>query len=91
MAQQELSSEEMYGISKRINKELEIFPLHTHSAICEMVKVGLQHRQLAGQIAHQQAKQEQENRILAIREHEMQQQQDKAAIRELGPLPPLQN
>lgn len=81
----------MYGISKKINEELEIFPLHTHSAICEMVKVGLQHRQLAGQIAHQQGQQEQQDRVLKLREHEMKMEQDRAdqaAIRDIGLVPP---
>jgi hypothetical protein len=53
--QQNLSSNEMYGIAKRINNELEEFPMHTHSAIVEMVRVGMQHRNLTMQ-ADQNAK-----------------------------------
>jgi hypothetical protein len=45
----ELSSAEMYGIAKKFTGEIEAFPLHTHSAIVEMVKVGIQHRQIGAQ------------------------------------------
>lgn len=71
MAQQELSSDEMYGIAKKFNRELEQLPMHTHSAICELIRVGMQHRNLAMQAAAQAAGIEQQNKALKIREQEV--------------------
>jgi hypothetical protein len=68
MAQQELSSSEMYGIAKRINNELEVLPMHTHSAICEMIRVGMQHRNLAMQAAANAENNARQERALAIQE-----------------------
>lgn len=68
MPQQEISSAEMYGIAKRINNELEAFPMHTHSAICEMVRVGMQHRNLAMQDADRREANERQERTLRIQE-----------------------
>jgi hypothetical protein len=76
MAAQELAPEELYGIAKRIDRELEALPLHTHSAICEMVRCGMQHRQLAMQAAHQQEQKDQQTRQLNLQEQHMKMQQD---------------
>lgn len=73
MAKQELTSDEMYGIAKKFNREMEEFPLHTHSAITELIRCGMQHRQLAMKAEAQEQQIAQENRVLAIREHEMEQ------------------
>jgi hypothetical protein len=78
MAQQELSSEEIYGIAKRINKELEVTPMHTHSAICEMIRVGMQHRNLAMQAQNNADQKEQQDRVLAIQEHQVRMQREQA-------------
>lgn len=72
MAQQQLSSNEMYGIAKKINNELEQFPMHTQSAIVEMVRVGMQHRNLAQQAELQAAQQAQQERMLKIQEQQTQ-------------------
>jgi hypothetical protein len=78
MAMQELSSEELYGIAKRINKELEAFPMHTHSAILEMARVGMQHRNLAMQAQNNAEQKEQQDRVLAIQEHQVRMQREQA-------------
>ncbi len=75
MPQQEISSEEMFGISKRINKELEVLPLHTHLAIIQMVKVGSEHRNKAMEFAHMTQQNDQQERIIRLKEYEMQQAQ----------------
>lgn len=36
----------MYGIAKKFNKEMEDLPIYTHSAVVEMIRVGMQHRDL---------------------------------------------
>lgn len=77
MAQQELTSAEMYGIAKRINTELEALPLHTHAAIVEMVTVGKAHRNLVLQHASKVAQEDQQERIIKIKEFEMEQAQKK--------------
>jgi hypothetical protein len=74
MAQQQLSSDEMYGIAKKINRELEQFPMHTHSAIVEMVRVGMQHRNLGMQADVQAKQQEQQERMLKMQEQQQQAQ-----------------
>lgn len=87
--QQELSSDEMYGIGKRINRELEAFPLHTHGAIMQMVTVGFQHRNEVMKHAHMQQQQDAQERILRIKEHEMDMQRqanEQNAAAALGPL-----
>ena len=62
----------MYGIAKKFNQECEAFPMHTHSAIVEMVRVGMQHRNLKLQ-AEQNAKQaEQQERVLKVQEQQME-------------------
>lgn len=87
MDQQEISSAEIFGIAKKWATEMQGLPLHTHSAIVEMVKVDMQHRQLAMQKAHQKAQEDQQERILRIKESEMeraqqaQSEKDAAAMR----------
>lgn len=91
MAQQELTSDEMFGIAKKFNRELEQFPMHTHSAICEMVRVGMQHRNLAMQDSDRREANDRQERTLKLQEQHMQMQQDaaeKAAIGKIGLVPP---
>ena len=85
---QELSSEEIYGIAKKINLQLEPFKLHTHSAIIEMVRVGLQHRQLDCERQNKTKMDDERARALTLQEqhtqlqmHEMQLQQRQQAER----------
>ena len=92
MAQQEITSEEMYGIAKRVNRELEVFPMHTHSAICEMIRVGMQHRNLAMQDAVRREQADKQERALKMQETQMKMAQDaanrtSAAQMGLGPVP----
>jgi hypothetical protein len=91
MAQQEMSASEMFGIGKRINAELEQFPMHTHSAIVEMVRVGMQHRNLAMQAAAQEAQKEMQEKQLAMQQQMLDhqaKQADRAAIEKIGLVPP---
>lgn len=91
MAMQELSPSELYGISKRIDAELEQLPMHTHSAIVEMVRVGMQHRNLAMQAAAQEAQKDQQERALQMQQQMLdaqQKQADRAAIEKIGLVPP---
>ena len=68
--EQQLTPDEMYGIAKKINRDLEQFPMHTHSAMVEMIRVGMQHRNLALQAAEQQHQKEQQERVLKIQEQQ---------------------
>ena len=86
MAQQEIPSNELFGIAKRINSELEALPLHTHAAIVQMVTVGKDHRNLALQRAHQQEQQDQQERIIRIKEAEMQHAQAEQTRRDAAAL-----
>lgn len=91
MAIQEIKSDEVFGIAKKMNRELEALPLHTHSAIAELVKVGVQHRNLAMQHASQQEQKSQQERVLAIQEHQIQMQKDaaqKQAVAGMALVPP---
>jgi hypothetical protein len=69
---QEITSEVMYGIAKKFNKEMEAFPLHTHSAIVELVRVGMQHRSLAAQREEAERKQEQDDEIVKHRGQQLE-------------------
>jgi hypothetical protein len=91
MAQQEITNDEMYGITKKISRELEALPLHTHHAIVELLKVGKDHRNLAMQFANQQEQKTQQERVLAIQEAQIQMQKEaaqKQAITQIGLVPP---
>ena len=66
--QQEITSDELFGIAKKVNRELETLPLHTHSAIVNMITTGMQHRQLAMQAANQQEQMALKDRSLRIQE-----------------------
>lgn len=73
MALQEITSDEIFGIAKKFNRELDALPMHTHSAICEMVRVGMQHRNLAMQDADRREKADREERVLKIQEYQIEQ------------------
>jgi len=91
MATQELSSNEIFGIAKKFNAEIEQFPMHTHSAIVEMVRVGMQHRNLSMQAAAQEAQKEMQEKQLAMQQQMLDHQQkqaDRAAIEKIGLVPP---
>ena len=83
---QEITASEMYGIAKKFNNEMEALPLHTHSAIVEMVRVGMQHRNLSMQAMdkaradalQERAMRAQEAQIELAREHH--QRQDAASL-----------
>lgn len=66
---QQPTADEMYGIAKKFNRELEAFPMHTHSAIVEMVRVGMQHRNLVLQNEQNLKQQQQQERVLKVGEH----------------------
>lgn len=76
--QAELRSEELYGIAKKMNAQLEDLPLHQHSAVVEMVKVGMQARALGEQHAAQQAQREMQERQLAATEAQIKLAQEQA-------------
>lgn len=67
----ELSSAEMFGIAKKVNQDLEALPLHTHSAIVEMIRVGMQHRQLAMQREDAEKKAAQEEHMIRMRQQQL--------------------
>ncbi len=46
----EISPSEMYGVAKKFTLEMMELPIHTHLAIVEMVRVGIQHRNLGEQL-----------------------------------------
>ena len=69
---QEVDSDTMYGIAKKFNREMEAFPMHTHSAIVELVRVGMQHRSLAMAKADKDKNDELQERAVKTREQEVQ-------------------
>jgi hypothetical protein len=69
---QEVDPDLMYGIAKKFNHEMMAFPMHTHSAIVEMVRCGMQHRNLAMAKADKDADDELRKRAVDIREQELQ-------------------
>lgn len=81
---QEVTAEQMYGIAKKFNKEMEDFPLHSHSAIVELVRVGMQHRSLAVQRAEQEAQIARQEQALDLQRQQMEFAQRKAALDSLS-------
>lgn len=63
----------MYGIAKKFNQQMEQFPMHTHSAIVEMVRVGMQHRNL-------QMQREDKERADALHERQMKLAEQQMAL-----------
>jgi hypothetical protein len=67
----EITSNEMYGIAKKFNAEMEALPMHTHSAIVEMVRVGMQHRNLQLQAADKARNEALQERAVRIQEQQV--------------------
>jgi hypothetical protein len=88
MAQQEITSQELYGIAKRINSELEALPLHTHSAVVEMLTIGKDHRNLVLKSAQMNLQNDQQERIIRLKEFEMEQARKNAPTLVSGGAPP---
>lgn len=68
----EITSNEMYGIAKKFNAEMEALPMHTHSAIVEMVRVGMQHRNLQLQAEDRARNEALQERAVRIQEQQVQ-------------------
>lgn len=66
--QAEVKGDELLGIAKKMNRELEELPLHSHSAIVEALRVCMQHRQIAMQRAEHERQVEMQQRELDQRE-----------------------
>jgi len=47
-------SSTLFGVAKKLTKELEELPLHTHAAVISLMNSALQHRQIALQADMQQ-------------------------------------
>ena len=67
----EVTSEEMYGIAKKFNKDMEALPMHTHSAIVELIRVGMQHRILAMQKADKDRNDALQERAVEVQEQQI--------------------
>lgn len=83
---QQISTEEMFGIAKKFALQLKSFPMETESAIVEMVRVSMQHRNLQMQREQQQAEMDNRQRETAMREQQLelmrmaQQRQDSSLV-----------
>jgi len=89
MAEQALnSSDELYGIAKRINRELDGLQIHSHGAIVEMVKVGFEHRNMGLKKAFQDQQVAQQERALKMQEQQMALAKEAAAKRDAKALQP---
>ena len=69
--EQPLTSDELFGVSKKLTRELEQLPLHSHAAVLKQMQVAMEHRNLTMQreeVVRQQRVQEQqvENQRAAI-------------------------
>lgn len=82
-----LTSAELFGMSKRINNELEELPIQTHSALLQLLNVALQHRNLCeqrkeklAQDARQQQALDNQSAMVKMQQQQMErQEQEKAA------------
>lgn len=83
-----MRSEELYGIAKKMNGQLEELPLHQHSAVVEMVKVGMQARALGEQHAAQEAQRAMQERQLAATEAQIKLAEQQAQERQASAIKP---
>lgn len=67
----ELKSDELYGVAKKINRELEDLPLHQHSAVVELVRVGMQVRAIGFERAEKEQQMAQRDRQLQLQEQQL--------------------
>jgi hypothetical protein len=70
----EITPDEMYGIAKKFNHEMDELPIETHSAIVELIRVGRDHRNIQMQRADAERR-EAEQKAAQERAYEMQQKQ----------------
>jgi hypothetical protein len=69
--QTEVKGDELFGIAKKFNRELEELPLHTHSAIVEALRISVQHRQIAMQRAEHEAEMERRNQQIELQKKQV--------------------
>jgi hypothetical protein len=69
---QQITTEEMFGIAKKFALQLKQFPMETESAIVEMIRVSMQHRNLQMQREQQLAEMELKNRHVAMQEKQIE-------------------
>lgn len=64
-----ITSAEMFGVVKNIDKQLEQFPIPTHSAMVQLLTIAFNHRNQSAQYAdHQQS--------MNMKQQELNQQKD---------------
>ena len=68
---QDLTQDEMFGIAKKISRELSEYPLHTHGALIQLVNIGFEHRKIAMQRADKERQDAENARALKLREQEI--------------------
>jgi hypothetical protein len=72
--EQEVPVEELYGIARRVTLELNKLPIHQHSAVTEMINVGIQVRNISMQ-RQEKLRQDEEQHELKLRQIAMQERQ----------------
>lgn len=65
-----MSSDEMYGLAKKMNRDLEQLPLHTHGAIIQLVNIAFEHRKLAMQRAEKEKQEAQQAKVIEFQERQ---------------------
>lgn len=68
---EQVTPNEMYGIAKKFNEQLMAYPMHTHSAIVELVRCGMQHRNLQEQADDRDRQRAQQERMLDIQQQQV--------------------
>jgi hypothetical protein len=91
MAGQELQTEELYGVAKKMSLQMRDLPLHTHGALIQMINVDFEHRKLGMQRAEKLAQEERQERALKLQEQQMElmrrQQQPEKEVQKAEPEP----
>jgi ribonuclease HI len=86
---QQISVEEMFGIAKKFALQLKGFPMETESAIVEMIRVSMQHRNLQMQREQQESEmtlkaQHVKNQENMVELQRMAQQRESAQVVPIG-------
>lgn len=67
-----MTTEELYGVAKKMSLQMRDLPLHTHGALIQMINVDFEHRKLDLQRAEKLAADERQERALKIQEEQLE-------------------
>jgi ribosomal protein L24 len=68
---QDLLQDEMFGIAKKMSRELAEYPLHTNGALIQLINIAFEHRKLTQQRAEKLANDKMQEQALRMQEQHL--------------------